>query len=96
MNASSTLLLLLCVFVVGYGVGRHRNPICWWDGFRLRLLTGKRVDGHIYSDLQRLDHCIVTTAKCDRCDEWNVAWEPTGGSVATPYRSERASVRNNP
>lgn len=69
--------IAILALVIGYGVGRHRNPICWFDGVRMSIRTGERVDGHAYVERERVVHCVVNTAQCERCSKWNIGWERT-------------------
>jgi hypothetical protein len=83
------IAFLLFGLAIGYGIGRHRHPICWWDAIRLRLRTGKCVIGHVFADRERVDRCIVQTAQCERCDEWIVGWQRTAQSADVSEEATR-------
>jgi hypothetical protein len=69
------------------------NPICLWQtlwrGLRGYLTVGHRIAGHDMVEDTRLNNCIVTVLKCQRCETYHVGWEPTPRSTREPYPDER-------
>lgn len=93
------MMYLTLSFVAGFALacilkdGAMPHPLCLLSGIRSTLKTGvwmngATVNGCSLVEDERLNQCVVTNLRCERCGKFSTGWERTARSTREPYPDE--------
>jgi hypothetical protein len=89
---TENLPTLISVFLLGAAFGAlvvfFRDPICAYYAIRDSVRHVAFFSGHRMREVSRLNNCVVTITKCDRCDRHHIGWQRTARSTYESYPDE--------